>query len=217
MHRGVYAVGHELSTWYGRCMGAVLACPPSVVSHFSRLGSGDSLRSDRGRSISPLRAARTRSGALSVHFAWLDCATGRNVDGFTGHGPCRTFLDLAGILCDPRFERALERAEELRLFDLAGGRRASCASAAVTRVRGVPAGACALPDEPAFAARGLEERFLELVRRRRPAAPGDELQRRRLSSSTPTGSAERFAVELDVYETHGSGPPSRLTRCDTRS
>ena len=29
--------------------------------------------------------------------------------------------------------------------------------------------------------------------------------------------AERFAVELDVYETHGGGPPSSATACARRS
>src|SRR5262245_24897224 len=35
IHRGVYAVGHRRLTWEGRCMGAVLACAPSVASHTS--------------------------------------------------------------------------------------------------------------------------------------------------------------------------------------
>jgi predicted transcriptional regulator of viral defense system len=35
LHRGVYAVGHTDLTHHGRVMAAVLACQPSVASHWT--------------------------------------------------------------------------------------------------------------------------------------------------------------------------------------
>jgi hypothetical protein len=101
-----------------------------------------------------------------------------------------------------RLRRAIERSEELRLFDLravdallvrAGGH------AGAGRLRR----ALALYRPPPFSRSGLERRFFELAREAGLPAPsmgfneeGYELDVYR--------QPERFAVELDVYETHGS-------------
>jgi very-short-patch-repair endonuclease len=114
----------------------------------------------------------------------------------------RTALDLAATLKPEPLLRLLERAEELRLFDLRQvedllGR--TVGHPGVGRLRR----ALELYRPPPFTRSGLERCFWELV----------------LESSLPrpvTGFVEagyeldvywpdeRFAVELDVYETHGS-------------
>ena len=115
----------------------------------------------------------------------------------------RTLLDLAARARSQRLERYLERAEERELLDLieiesmlarAGGHRGR---GRLRRALGI------YEPEPAFTRSGLEKRFLKLVRGAGLPTPatnyfvgGFELD----SYWEP----ERFAVELDIYETHGS-------------
>lgn len=76
----------------------------------------------------------------------------------------RTLLDLAAILPRERLRRALERAEELRLFDLRE------VEALLAHCKGHPGGArlrraITLCRPPPFSRSALERRFLELVAR----------------------------------------------------
>jgi len=114
----------------------------------------------------------------------------------------RVALDLAATLRPGSLRRTLERAEELRLFDLrdfedllsrtAGHPGAGRLSRALELYRPAP-----------FTRSGLERRFLELVAKAgllRPATGFCE-EGYELDVYWPE---VRFAVELDVYETHGS-------------
>jgi hypothetical protein len=114
----------------------------------------------------------------------------------------RTLLDLAATTRPPVFGRILERTEELKLFDLRQ------VDALLGRTIGHPGcgklrRALELYREPVFSRSGLERRFLSLAREAglpRPATcfnvVGHELD--------VYWVRERFAVELDVFETHGS-------------
>ncbi len=114
----------------------------------------------------------------------------------------RTVLDLAAEIRQDRLMRLLRRAEELELFDLrrfeallrrAGGHRGvNRLTRALEIYRPAP-----------FSRSGLELRFLELVLEAglpRPATGFVEAGHE-LDVYWPD---ERFAVELDVFETHGS-------------
>jgi hypothetical protein len=203
IHRGVYAVGHGSLTWHGRCMGAVLAARPSVASHFSAAWLWGLLRYRPGTiHLSAPSARRTRRGFV-VHFAALPAADRSVVEEIPVTALPRTLLDLAAVLSAPRLERAIDRAEERKQLDVrpieellerAGnhpGRGRLRRALAIYR-----------PD-PAVIRSRLEGRFLELVREAGLPVPatnyvlgGFELD--------AYWERERFAVELDVYETHGT-------------
>jgi hypothetical protein len=203
VHRGVYAVGHEPLTWHGRCMAAVLAARPAVASHLSAgyLHGLLKYRPDTIQVSAP--TARRARQEFRVHFAGLPATDMTTIDGILATALPRTLLDLAAMLSESRLQRALERAEELRIFDLGPleellGRAGHHPGVAKLR----RALEIYRPD-PAFIRSGLEKRFLALVRKAglpRPAmnyvTEGFELD--------AYWERERFVVELDVYETHGT-------------
>jgi very-short-patch-repair endonuclease len=115
----------------------------------------------------------------------------------------RTLLDLAAAYSPTALERLLERSEKLGLFDL------TAIDDVLARNRG-HAGAGRLrraldvyrPD-PAFTRSRLERRFRQLVRRAGLPAPAMNVVVSRFELDA-YWDAERFVVELDVFETHGS-------------
>jgi len=101
-----------------------------------------------------------------------------------------------------RLRRAIERSEELRLFDLGP------VDSLLARAGGHPGTgrlrrALALYRPPAFTRSELERRFLELVQKAGLPAPSTGFNELGYELDV-YWRAERFAVELDVYETHGS-------------
>jgi hypothetical protein len=121
LHRGVYAVHSAPLSDDARVMAAVLASGPgSAASHRSAGALLGLRRSDRPvvDVIAPGRRGRTRAG-IRVHRA----AALRPGDiTRVRHIPCttvaRTLLDLAGCVDARQLDRAIERAETLRVFDL---------------------------------------------------------------------------------------------------
>ena len=114
----------------------------------------------------------------------------------------RTLLDLAAMLPADRLQRAIERSEELRLFDLGP------VDALLARAGGHPGIgrlrlALALYRPPAFTRSGLERRFLELVREAGLPIPSMNFNQDGYELDA-YWRPERFVVELDVYETHGT-------------
>lgn len=145
---------------------------------------------------------RPRRGFV-VHTAELPQVDLTAVERIPATSLPRTLLDLAGVLSPSQLERALRRAEELRLFNLGPveellkrcgnhpGRRRLRDALAIYR------------PEAAFTRSELERRFLRLVREAGLPVPamnhvvaGFELD--------AYWETERFAVELDVFATHGS-------------
>jgi predicted transcriptional regulator of viral defense system len=125
IHTGVYAVGRLDA--HGRWMAAVLACGPgAVLSHRSAAALWDFGTAGQGEVDVTVagRAGRSRRG-IAVHrgeaLAAEDVAIHEGV-------PCtsvaRTLLDLASIVDRQRMERAVDRAEALRRFDLHALRKA---------------------------------------------------------------------------------------------
>lgn len=203
LHRGVYAVGHRQVTWHSRCLAAVLSCgTKAVASHRSAAWVWGLIRY-RPDAIDVTAPTRRHGKAkLRLHYAPLIDEDRTVREGIPITAVPRTLLDLAAILPAERLDRVLERSEELRLFDLRP------IDALLDRAAGHPGAgrlrrALALYRPPPFTRSGLERRFLELVGRGglpRPSTgcnvAGYELD--------VYWEPERFAVELDVYETHGS-------------
>ncbi len=114
----------------------------------------------------------------------------------------RTFLDVAATARPNRLQRMLERSEELRLFDLGP------VESVLERNKGHHGygplnRALALYRPAPFNRSGVERRFLELVGEAglpRPAT-GFNVCGYELDVYWPD---QRFAVELDVFETHGT-------------
>lgn len=184
-------------------MAAILACPPSVASHLSAAWLW-SLVGNRPQTMHLTAPTKRRpKPGIALHRVELPDIDITRVDGIPVTSLARTYLDLAATFPPERLERVLRRAEELRLFDLVpvdellgrsqGHRGAGKLRHALDIYR----------DEPAFTRSGLEREFLKLVRKSGLPAPsmnfvvaGFELD--------AYWTQERFAVELEVYETHGT-------------
>lgn len=203
LHRGVYAVGHTCLNWHGHCLAAVLACAPeAVASHRSAAWLWELERARPGTIDVTAPTRRHRRTALQLHYAALTGEDRAIRDGIPVTSLPRTLLDCAGALSRDRLDRLLERAEQRSLLDT------TPIEALLARTRGHRGAArlrraLELYRPPPFTRSGLERRFLELVRRAGLPVPstgyivaGYELD--------VYWWQERFAVELDVYETHGS-------------
>jgi hypothetical protein len=203
VHRGVYAVGHRHLSWHGHCLGAVLACAPAVASHLTAAWLWGLLRA-RPSSIHLIAPTeRHAKRGFTVHCARLADADITAREGIPVTALPRTLLDLAGMLSAARLDRVLERSEELGLFDLGP------VESLLARTVGHPGhgrlrhALTLYRDDPTVTRSRLERRFLELVKRAGLPTPSMNfnLAGYELDAYWET---ERFAVELDVYETHGS-------------
>lgn len=203
LHRGVYAVGMRRLDWHGYCLAAVLACAPAYASHASAgwIWGLLSYAPERIDVTAPTR--RHPKGAMRLHHARLDPRDCGEREGIPVTSLARTLLDLAATLPRRRFDRTLERAEELGLFDLAA---LDDLLARVTHHVGVTPLRDALAlyrPKPAFTRSGVEERFLALVETAGLPTPAMNCNVSGLELDA-YWEEERFAVELDVFETHGS-------------
>jgi very-short-patch-repair endonuclease len=202
IHRGVYAVGHEALSWNGRCMAAVLANEPAVASHITAGWAWGLLRSRPGTFHLTAPTRRHRKERVVVHFARLAPEDVTTVDGIPLTSPARTVLDLAAD-GSRDVGRLLERAKEHRLLD----RRRF--EATLARAGGHPgrrrfeAALRAYRREPATLRSDLEKRFRRLVLRAGLPTPQTNVVIEGYELDAYWGT-EGFAVELDVYATHGS-------------
>lgn len=114
----------------------------------------------------------------------------------------RTLLDLATILSPDRLRGTLERAEELQILDLGPIERLLARSEG-HRGAGRLRRTLELYRPPPFSRSGLERRFLDLVRGAGLPTPSTGFNAFGYELDV-YWERERFAVELDVYETHGS-------------
>ncbi len=203
IHRGVYAVGHEAVSWEGRLFAALLANEPAVASHKTAAWIWELLRwrPEGFHLTAPTR--RHRRKPIVVHFARLASEDRVVVEGIPVTSVARTMLDLAPSEPTRRLHQMMDRAEARKTFDLRQLDRL------LARAGGHP-GRVKLRDaldtfkpEGVVLRSDLERRFRRLV----------------LAAGLPTPQAnvvvegyeldfyweaEGFAVELDVYATHGS-------------
>lgn len=202
LHRGVYAVGHRCLTKHAHCLAAVLACGPNaLLSHSAAAWLwGFSRTYSVTIDVTVIRGARSRPSIRLHQARALGDEQRAHREGIPVTSVPRTLLDLATVVSGERLERAIERSEQLGLFDL------RAVDSLLASTIGHPASgrlrrALSAYREPAFTRSALERRFLALVR----------------AAGLPTPSAnvfvagheldmywerERFAVELDGYQHH---------------
>jgi very-short-patch-repair endonuclease len=213
VHHGVYAVGHRHLTWHGSCMAGVLGAEPNetdevvwpaVASHASAayLWGIFRFKPETIHVTAPIRRRAKR--AFKVHFSSILAEEDRaSRETIPVTSLPRTLLDLAIRARPEQLDRYLERVEERDLFDLRAI-EALLARAGGHRGRGRLARALSIyqPD-PAFTRSKFEKRFRQAVIAAGLTAPSMNYYAEgfELDAYWP---AERFAVELDLYETHGT-------------
>jgi hypothetical protein len=204
LDRSVYAVGHTNLSLYGQCLAAVFACgPDAVLSHYSAAWlwglarwkpepfhvTGPVARPPR----LPVRIHRTRR---------LADADWTLVEEIPVSAVPRLLLDLAACVKAKSLERMLECSEDLGLFDLRAVEELLARTVGHhghARLRR----AIALYQPSSFTRSGLEKRWLELVLEAGLPRPWMNYVEHgfELDCYWPE---YRFAVELDVFETHGT-------------
>jgi very-short-patch-repair endonuclease len=203
VHRGVYAVGHDAVSRRGQCLAAALSCgEDALVSHRSAAWLwGLTSRFASPVEVTAASPRRTRR-AIRVHSAEALTHDDRALtDGIPLTAVPRTLLDFAAV--DPHFlGRAVDNAHRLGLIDLIA------IDALMSRSRGFRGVArlreALMPHRGgAFTRSSLERRFLELIRDTDLPTPSMNLfvEGFELDAYWP---AERFAVELDTFDYHGT-------------
>lgn len=211
LHRGVYAVGHRRLTWHSWCWAGVLAAEPdegaawrAVASHTSAAYLWGLLRypPEAIHVTAPTRRRAKRE--FVVHFSSILAEEDRaHRDGIPVTTLPRTLLDLAIRARPERMDGYLERAEDRELLDVRAVEDV-LARAGGHRGRGPLGRALALyrPD-PTFTRSRFEARFRRLVLAAGLPAPSMNfyVAQYELDAYWPE---LRFAVELDLFETHGT-------------
>jgi hypothetical protein len=203
VYRGVYAVGHRGVSRHSRCSAAVLSCGEgALLSHRSAAWLwGLTKRFALPIEVTAASPRRTRESIL-MHSAEALVEDDRaKHERVPVTAVPRTLLDFAAV--DPWFlSQALDNAHRLGLLDL------FALDALLTRSRGFRGvarlrTALEIHRSAAFTRSGLERRFLELVRRADLPLPSMNLyiEGHELDAYWRD---ERFAVELDTYDYHGS-------------
>jgi hypothetical protein len=123
VHRGVYAVGHQVLGAVGRRWAAVLACGArAVLSHAAAAAAFDMRRSAAGAiDVTVVATGRAKHAGIRLHWRRaLPTDEVTALDGLPITTPARTLLDLAATgLRDRRLEAAVDSAERRRLLDFA--------------------------------------------------------------------------------------------------
>lgn len=204
LYRGVFAVGHTNLSLHGQCLAAVLACgPDALLSHVSAAWLWGLTKT------SPLPASvttplhRKPRPPLRLHEARSLAAEDRALrDGIPVTSLARTLLDLAATVRFEWLEKMIERSEDLELFDLRAVEELLDRTVG-HQGHGRLCRAIALYKPSSFTRSGLERRFLELCLEAGLPQPRSNfvVHGFELDCYWPE---YRFAVELDVFETHGT-------------
>ncbi|MGH2919594.1 MAG: DUF559 domain-containing protein [Solirubrobacteraceae bacterium] len=210
VHAGVYALSPAKLSREGRFTAAVLACGPGAVLSHRSAAALWGLRPDNRAVIdvtSRRRRGRQRTG-ITAHQGRLLARDIDAIDGIRCTSLARTLLDLAEVLERRGLERAIDRAEQLRLLDMhaindvldrANGRRGAPLLRAVL-ARHYAASTLTQSE--------LEERFLLICLTAAVRAPEVNAW---IALPGNTGyradflwRSLRLIVEVDGHETHGT-------------
>jgi len=205
-HRAVYSVGRKHPTREGRWLAAVLACGDgAVLSHRSAGALWGVIRVDGVRVdvTMPTRSGPPPGRRILRHRPRrpLQPHEITTLAGIPVTTVARTLLDLADELDDRALARAVERAEELRVFDLTAV-EAVVGAHAGRRKAGRLVRALELYD-PAPARSELERMFLALCAQE--GIPRPQVNADVAGLEVDFCWAQRaFAVETDGFATHGT-------------
>jgi predicted transcriptional regulator of viral defense system len=219
IHRGVYAVGHRVLSARGRWMAAVLSAGPgAALSHRSAASLWGLLRSVPVVADVTTQARHRPRARIRLHRSRLppdELTTAADIPVTT---PSRTLFDLSAVVDRPSLERAVERADALRLTDTLS------LAALLTRHPRRP-GAAALR---AILGRGvawiptrseLEDRFLAFLDAHGLARPlvntGIEVRGRWMECDC-VWLSHRLIVELDGRATHDTAAAFERDRARDR-
>jgi predicted transcriptional regulator of viral defense system len=203
LHRGVYAVGHKRITWHGHCLAAVLANSPSVASHFTAGWLwGLLLYRPGGKFHLTTPNQRHRKRDFVLHRAALAAEDQALVEMIPVTSLARTQLDLAAEVDVARICRFLARSEKEQTLDL------RALESVLDRCghhpgRGTLRTALDVYTPDLTTTRSsVERRFRDLAVKAGlpPPSMNYVIAGYELDAYWPD---ERFAVELEVYETHG--------------
>lgn len=203
IHRGVYAVGHSELSPHGRCRAALLAFHDNAVLSHRSAGWLWGLFPTCREEIDVTFAGKGRRKGIRIHrvMAISDRDIAR-LERIPVTSLTRTLVDIAATEPKRELERAVDRARRRNLLDLHAidqmlQRRARVPGAAQLKQ------ALALYRKPVFDRARSELLFLDAIEKEGERAP---------VLNTWVGEweidayweAERFAVEVDGWETHGS-------------
>lgn len=204
LHPGVFSVGHSSLSSHGECLAAVLACGRgALLSHYSAAWLWGIAKIDPRPFHVTTSVWRRPRPPLRLHQSLALTAEDRALrEGIPATALPRTLLDLAASVRFSWLEKMVECSEDLGLFDLRAVEELLARTVGHhghARLRR----AIALYQPSSFTRSGLERRFLELCLQAGLPQPRMNYveQGFELDAYWPEF---RFAVELDVFETHGT-------------
>lgn len=202
VHRGVFAVGHELVGDRGRCLAAVRACGHgTVVSHAAAAWLWGLLPScPQPVEVTVPSHGQRRVGIAVHHSSTLTAEEWGRIGAIPVTALARTLLDLAATARPRTLWNAVEKAERLDRLDLGAidamlGRRRGHRGAARLRR------ALEIYRAPVFSRSRSERLFLALCKDAGLPPPALNTWVGRFEIDA-YWERERFAVEVDGWETH---------------
>ncbi|HMI80663.1 MAG TPA: type IV toxin-antitoxin system AbiEi family antitoxin domain-containing protein [Solirubrobacterales bacterium] len=204
IHQGVYAVGHAGLSAHGRAMAAVLVFPEgAVLSHDSAAWLWGLVPNGPHEVEVTVAARGNRRRGLRVHRAWsLPEEERARYESIPVTSVARTLLDVAGTRSGRRLVRVVDRARRRGKLDLdeidrvlARGR----ASYGTERLQD----ALRLYRTPVFDRARSELLFLDAIAAAGLPVPALNTWVEKFEIDA-YWEAERFAVEVDGWETHGT-------------
>ncbi|MDQ4040818.1 MAG: DUF559 domain-containing protein, partial [Actinomycetota bacterium] len=177
-----------------------------VLSHRSAAALHDLRRSDRPRVDVTAPKAGSRAG-IDVHRMTLAAADRTSVDAIPCTTVARTLLDLAEVIDAAGLERAMDRAEQLRVLDVTKIDDAIARAPGRRGVRGLRAALAAYDPERLRTRSELERRFLQICER--AGVPKPRVNYVLILDDHPVEidfawPDLRLAVETDGHATHGT-------------
>ena len=218
LYHGVYAVGHTNLSLHGQCLAAVLACGPrALLSHYSAawlwglvLHRADPDPRDEPGPAPPAPADPPAPGeqARATPTAPLE-------DVIPVTSVARTLLDQAALVDGRRLRRLLKRSEEAAALRPRRGPRRARAQQGPPRPKPLKR-ALARYEPPPFTRSELRGRFYEAVLAAGLPAPRVNFVVAGMEIDV-YWPEHRFAVELDLFETHGTRDSFEEDACAARS